>query len=257
MRLQGNLRLQGKTAMVTGAGRGIGAAIAEALAAEGAAVAVCDLDAAAAAKTAAGLAERHGVRAVGVAVDIADSAAVRAAVSRVRSDLGPPDILVNNAGIDVIELFVDSAEETWDKIIAVNLRGTIAVTRAVLDGMIERGSGRIIHIASDAGRVGSSGEAVYSATKGGVIAFGKALAREVAQHGITVNSVCPGPTDTALLDQVAAYSQKLRDGLARAIPLRRVGQPDDIAPAVAFLASDQAAYITGQTLSVSGGLTMA
>ena len=168
------------------------------------------------------------MRAVGVAVDIADSAAVRAAVSRVRSELGPPDILVNNAGIDVIELFVDSAEETWDKIIAVNLRGTITVTRAVLNGMIERGGGRIIHIASDAGRVGSSGEAVYSATKGGVIAFGKALAREVAQHGITVNSVCPGPTDTALLDQVAAYSQKLRDGLARAIPLRRVGQPGDI-----------------------------
>ena len=117
----------------------------------------------------------------------------------------------------MIELFTDSAEQTWDKIIAVNLRGTITVTRAVLDGMIERGGGRIIHIASDAGRVGSSGEAVYSATKGGVIAFGKALAREVARHGITVNSVCPGPTDTALLDQVAAYSQKLRDG---AVPRR-------------------------------------
>jgi 2-hydroxycyclohexanecarboxyl-CoA dehydrogenase len=244
------MRLQGKTAMVTGAGRGIGAAIAEALAAEGAAVAACDLDGAAAATTAAGLAKRHGARAVGAEVDIADSAAVRAVVSRVRSELGPPDILVNNAGIDVIELFVDSAEETWDKIIAVNLRGTMTVTRAVLDRMIERGSGRIIN-------VGSSGEAVYSATKGGIIAFGKALAREVARHGITVNSVCPGPTDTALLDQVAAYSQKLRDGLARAIPLRRVGQPADIAPAVAFLASDQAAYITGQTLSVSGGLTMA
>ena len=251
------MRLQGKTAMVTGAGRGIGQAIAEALAAEGAAVAVCDLDGMAAAMTAAGITKRHGTRAVGTEVDIADSAAVRAAVSRVRSELGPPDILVNNAGIDVIELFVDSVEETWDKIIAVNLRGTITVTHAVLGGMIERGSGRIIHIASDAGRVGSSGEAVYSATKGGIIAFGKALAREVARHGITVNSVCPGPTDTALLDQVAAYSQKLRDGLARAIPLGRVGQPVDIAPAVAFLASDQAAYITGQTLSVSGGLTMA
>jgi 2-hydroxycyclohexanecarboxyl-CoA dehydrogenase len=243
--------------MVTGAARGIGAAIAEVLAAEGAAVAVCDLDGAAAAKTAAGIAERHGARAFGVPADIADSAAVRAAVSAVRAELGAPDILVNNAGIDVIELFTDSAEQTWDKIIAVNLRGTITVTRAVLDEMIERGGGRIIHIASDAGRVGSSGEAVYSATKGGVIAFGKALAREVARHDITVNSVCPGPTDTALLDQVAAYSQKLRDGLSRAIPLRRIGQPGDIAPAVAFLASDEAAYITGQTLSVSGGLTMA
>ena len=251
------MRLHGKTAMVTGAGRGIGAAIADALASSGAAVAVCDLDGESAAKAAAGLAGRHGGRAVGLPVDIADSAAVRAAAARVASELGPVDILVNNAGIDVIELFVDSSEETWDRIIAVNLRGTITVTRAVLDGMIERGSGRIIHIASDAGRVGSSGEVVYSATKGGIIAFGKALAREVARHGITVNSVCPGPTDTALLGQVAAYSQKLRDGLERAIPLRRVGQPADIAGAVAFLASDEAAYVTGQTLSVSGGLTMA
>lgn len=251
------MRLQGKTALVTGAGRGIGEAIADALAAGGAAVAVCDVDGASAAKTAAGLAERHGGRAAGVPVDIADSTAVRAAVSRTESELGPVDILVNNAGIDVVELFVDSSEKTWDRIIAVNLRGTITVTRAVLDGMIERGSGRIIHIASDAGRVGSSGEVVYSATKGGIIAFGKALAREVARHGITVNSVCPGPTDTALLGQVAAYSQKLRDGLARAVPLGRVGQPADVAGAVAFLASDDAAYITGQTLSVSGGLTMA
>jgi 2-hydroxycyclohexanecarboxyl-CoA dehydrogenase len=251
------MRLRGKTAMVTGAGRGIGAAIAEALAADGAAVAACDLDGAAAAKTAAGIAERHGVRTLAVPVDIADSAAVWAAARDVQSELGGIDILVNNAGIDVVELFVDSAEQTWDKIIAVNLRGTITVTRAVLDGMIERGGGRIIHIASDAGRVGSSGEVVYSATKGGIIAFGKALAREVARHGITVNSVCPGPTDTALLDQVAAYSQKLRDGLARAVSLHRVGQPADVAPAVAFLASDEAGYITGQTLSVSGGLTMA
>jgi 2-hydroxycyclohexanecarboxyl-CoA dehydrogenase len=249
--------LQGKTALVTGAGRGIGEAIADALAASGAAVAVGDLDGAAAAKSAAGISERHGGRTAGLAVDIADSAAVRDAVARAESELGPVDVLVNNAGIDVIELFVDSAEQTWDRIIAVNLRGTITVTRAVLDGMIERGGGRIIHIASDAGRVGSSGEVVYSATKGGIIAFGKALAREVARHGITVNSVCPGPTDTALLAQVAAYSQKMHDGLARAIPLRRVGEPADIAGAVAFLASDQAAYITGQTLSVSGGLTMA
>jgi 2-hydroxycyclohexanecarboxyl-CoA dehydrogenase len=251
------MRLDGKIALVTGAGRGIGAAIAEALAAAGAAVAVCDLDGAAAAKTASGLTERHGQRAAGLPADIADSAAVHAAVSRAEAELGPIDILVNNAGIDAIERFVDSTEETWDRIIAVNLRGTIAVTRAVLDSMIERGGGRIIHIASDAGRVGSSGEVVYSATKGGIIAFGKALAREVARDRITVNSVCPGPTDTALLDQVAAYSQKLRDGLARAIPLRRVGEPADVAAAVVFLASDEAGYITGQTLSVSGGLTMA
>jgi len=251
------MRLDGKTALVTGSGRGIGAAIADVLAAAGAAVAAGDIDETAAAKTAAAIAERHGTRAAGLGVAIADSASVRAAVRQAGSELGPVDILVNNAGIDVVELFVDSAEETWDRIIAVNLRGTITVTRAVLDGMIERGGGRIIHIASDAGRVGSSGEVVYSATKGGIIAFGKALAREVARHGITVNSVCPGPTDTALLGQVAAYSQKLRDGLERAIPLRRVGQPADVAAAVAFLASAEAGYITGQTLSVSGGLSMA
>src|SRR4051812_933010 len=241
----GRVRLRGKTAMVTGGARGIGAAIA-----------VCDLDGEAAAKTAAGIAERHGARTAGVPADIADSAAVRAAVNRVRAELGPPDILVNNAGIDVIELFTDSAEETWDRIIAVNLRGTITMTRAVLDSMTERGGGRIVHIASDAGRVGSSGEVVYSATKGGVIAFGKALAREVARHGITVNSVCPGPTDPALLGKVADYSQKMYDAPVRAIPLRRVAQPAEIAGVVAFLASDDAAYMTGQTLSVSGGLTM-
>lgn len=243
-------------ALITGAGRGIGAAIADRLARGGAAVAVCDLDAAAAREVAAGLTERHGVRALGVAADIADGEAVRAAVAEVARELGPVDVLVNNAAIDVIGRFVDSGEETWDRIIAVNLRGTMTVTRAVLDPMIERGRGRIIHIASDAGRVGSSGEVVYSATKGGVIAFGKALAREVARHGITVNSLCPGPTDTALLGQVAEYSQKMYDATLRAIPLRRVAEPADIAGVVAFLASDDAAYMTGQTLSVSGGLTM-
>src|SRR5213075_2147216 len=147
-----------------------------------------------------------------------------------------------------------STEDEWDRVIAINLKGPINCSRAVLDAMIDRKSGRIVNIASDAGRVGSSGEAVYSATKGGVIAFTKTLAREMARHGITVNCVCPGPTETALLGQVAEYSQKLYEGLARAIPLRRTAQPTDIAPAVAFLLSDGAAYITGQTLSVSGGL---
>ncbi|MBA2945739.1 SDR family NAD(P)-dependent oxidoreductase [Streptomyces himalayensis] len=250
------MSVRDKVALVTGAGRGIGEAIADALAAAGASVAVCDVDAEAAGKVAAQLAERYGVRAMGVGADISDSAAVRAAVARVTAELGPVDVLVNNAAVDVIGRFVDSTEDTWDRIISVNLRGTITMTRAVLDSMIERGGGRIIHIASDAGRVGSSGEVVYSATKGGVIAFGKALAREVARHGITVNSVCPGPTDTALLGQVAEYSQKMYDATVRAIPLRRVAQPGEIAGVVAFLASDDAAYMTGQTLSVSGGLTM-
>lgn len=250
------MRLQGKIALVTGAGRGIGAAIADALAADGAVVAACDVDGGAATETAAALAGLYGANAIGVTADISDSASVRAAADEVKSRLGPVGILVNNAAIDVIERFVDNTEETWDRIIAVNLRGTITVTRACLDHMIELGAGRIVNIASDAGRVGSSGEVVYSATKGGIIAFGKALAREVARNDITVNSVCPGPTDTALLGQVAAYSQKMHDALTRAIPLRRVGQPGDVAAAVAFLASGDASFITGQTLSVSGGLTM-
>jgi 2-hydroxycyclohexanecarboxyl-CoA dehydrogenase len=247
------MSLDGSVALVTGAARGIGAAIAHRLADAGATVVVADLDGDAAASTAGTLAGK----AIGVAIDVSSSASVDRALARVRADVGPPDILVNNAGIDVIKPFVDSTEDEWDRIIAVNLKGPINCTRAVLDAMIERKSGRIVNIASDAGRVGSSGEAVYSATKGGVIAFTKTLAREAARHGITVNCVCPGPTETALLGQVAEYSQKLYEGLSRAIPLGRTAQPDDIAPAVAFLASPEAGYITGQTLSVSGGLTMA
>ncbi len=246
-----------RVAAVTGAARGIGAAIAHALAADGWSVAVCDLDEAAATATAATLTADHGLPAAGIAVDIASTDSVRAAVVRIESDVGPILALVNNAGIDVIKPFIDSTEDEWDRIIAVNLKGTIACCRAVLDGMAERNEGRIVTIASDAGRVGSSGEAVYSATKGGVIAFTKTFAREGAQYGITANCVCPGPTETALLAQVAAYSEKLYSGLARAIPLGRTAQPEDIAPAVAFLVSDGARYITGQTLSVSGGLTMA
>lgn len=247
----------GRVAVVTGAVRGIGAAIAEGLAEAGHDVAVLDLDGEAARKTAAGLAERFGIRAVGAAVDIADQASVPDSLAEVTAALGPVEVLVNNAGVDVIKPFLESTEAEWARIVGVNLLGTVRITRAVLDSMVERGWGRIVMIASDAGRVGSSGEVVYSGSKGGVIAFGKALAREVARHGVTVNSVCPGPTDTALLDQVAQANQRLYDGLAKAIPLRRIGNPRDIAPAVAFLASEGAGYVTGQTLSVSGGLTMA
>mgnify|MGYP000078826142 CR=1 FL=1 len=246
-----------RVALITGAARGIGAATAHALATDGWSVAVGDLDGEAATATAAEIAAAHDVGAIGVGMDVADLASVRDAVGRVEDGLGPVEALVNNAGIDVIKPFLDSTEEEWDRIIAVNLRGTIASCRAVLDGMVGRGSGRIVSIASDAGRVGSSGEAVYSATKGGVISFTKTLARETARHGIRVNCVSPGPTETALLAQVAEYSDRLYAGLARAIPLGRTAQPEDIAPAVAFLVSDAAGYITGQTLSVSGGLTMA
>lgn len=244
-------------ALVTGAARGIGAAIADALAADGFAVAIGDLDPASASATASRIAADRATPTMAVAMDIAALSDVRAAIAQVEAVLGPLTAIVNNAGIDVIKPFIESTEEEWDRIIAVNLRGTINVCRAALDGMIARKQGRIVNIGSDAGRVGSSGEAVYSATKGGVIAFSKTLAREVARHGITVNCVCPGPTETALLGQVAKYSQKLYDGLSRAIPLGRTAQPTDIAPAVAFLLSNGAAYITGQTLSVSGGLTMA
>jgi 2-hydroxycyclohexanecarboxyl-CoA dehydrogenase len=249
------VRFTGKTALVTGAARGIGAAIATYLAAEGARVAVCDIDADAAHKVAEGLTTR-GIPCFGQLVDLADLGSIKTAVAAVIGALGPIDILVNNAGIDRIERFLDSVPATWDQLIDVNLRGTIAMCHEVAPGMTERGSGRIINIASDAGRVGSSGEVVYSGTKGGVIAFSKGLAREVAKAGVTVNVVCPGPTDTALLDQVAEASQRLYEGLARAIPMGRIATPADIAPAVAFFASDDAGYVTGQTLSVSGGLTM-
>ena len=196
-------------------------------------------------------------RGLALVMDVSDARSVRAAVDEAEARLGPIDALVNNAGIDVIGPFLESREEDWERLWAVNLRGTLLATRAVLHGMVARERGRIVNIGSDAGRVGSSGEAVYSATKGGVIAFTKTLAREVARHGVTVNCVCPGPTDTALLEQVRDYDEKLHASLARAIPLRRLGRPEDVAAAVVFLASDAAAYITGQTLSVSGGLTMA
>lgn len=242
-----------KVALVTGAGGGIGSAIARHLAEAGFSVAAADLDLTTATAVAKGL----PTPSVGIEVDISDSAAVAAAVARVEAELGPVDVLVNNAGIDKIEPFVQSTEDTWRKVVDVNYLGTVIVTRAVLDGMIERGFGRIIHVASDAGRVGSSGEVVYSGTKGAMIAFGKALAREVATKGVTVNAVCPGPTDTALLKQVSDLSEKMFDAMRRAVPMKRIGTPDDVAPAVVFFASEGAAFITGQTLSVSGGLTMA
>lgn len=250
--------LAGRVALVTGGAGGIGRAIVAALYAEGACVAVADLDGDGAAAYAATLqrAGTGGSGAVGIRIDVSNSSDVGAAIAVAERELGPVEVLVNNAGIDVIEPFVQSKEQTWRRIVEVNYLGPVLCTRAVLDGMIERGYGRIISISSDAGKVGSSGEVVYSGTKGGLIAFSKALAREVATSGITVNCVCPGPTDTPLLDQIAERSQKMYDSLARAVPMRRLGQPADIAPAVVFLASDGAAFITGQALSVSGGLTM-
>jgi 2-hydroxycyclohexanecarboxyl-CoA dehydrogenase len=251
----------GGLAVVTGAGGGIGRAIVADLTRAGYTVAACDLDLDAATAALKGADEQQtgtGQPAGGAyQMDISNSGQVTEVVARITEDLGPVQVLVNNAGIDKIEPFIESTEPTWRRIIEVNYLGTVIVTRAVLDGMLDRRYGRIVNIASDAGRVGSSGEVVYSGTKGAVIAFSKALARETATSNITVNTVCPGPTDTPLLDQVAQQSQKRFDALARAVPMKRIATPADIAPAITFFAHPSSAYITGQTLSVSGGLTMA
>lgn len=247
--------LAGKVALVTGGGSGIGRAIAQRLGAEGARVAVADLDVEGAQATVAPLAERG----VAVRADVTDFAAAQVAVRHVAERFGPVEILVNNAGWDRIEPFVENTPDLWDKVIAINLRGPIHFTRCVLDGMTAAKRGKIIFISSDAGRVGSSGEAVYAACKGGVISFAKTLARELARSRINVNVVCPGPTNTRLLEQITAQPDGARviEAMVRAIPFRRLGEPDDVAGAVAFFASADADFITGQVLSVSGGLTMA
>lgn len=249
-------RLAGRIALVTGGGSGIGRATCERLAREGARVAVADIDAAAASAAAAALGGPDSAR--GLAMDVADFAQVGAAVAEIRDAWGPIDILVNCAGWDRMEPFRNNTPELWSRLIDINLRGPIHCCRAVLDDMTARNAGKIISISSDAARVGSSGEAVYSACKGGIISFSKTLARELARHRISVNVICPGPTDTPLLrGMVAAGNEKLVDALTRAIPFGRLAAPHEIAAAVAFFASPDADFITGQVLSVSGGLTMA
>jgi 2-hydroxycyclohexanecarboxyl-CoA dehydrogenase len=251
-------RFEGKVVVVTGGGGGIGGATSRRFAAEGARVAVFDLNLDAARKVAAGIAAAGGV-AEAFACDIANRADVDAAVTAVEARLGPIDVLVNNAGWDVFRPFVKTQPAQWEKLIAVNLTGALHMHHAVLPGMAARKSGRIVNIASDAARVGSSGEAVYAACKGGLVAFSKTIAREHARHGVTVNVVCPGPTDTALFAEYkegAGNPEKLLEAFTRSIPLGRIGQPDDLPGAILFFASDDAAYVTGQVLSVSGGLTM-
>jgi 2-hydroxycyclohexanecarboxyl-CoA dehydrogenase len=243
--------LENKVVLVTGAGRGMGRSIAERLAGEGARVAVTDVDEKSALETAAGLEGAAGFR-----LDITDAGEVTRRMDEIVAALGPVDALVNNAGWDRAAPFLETDEDFWDRVIDINLRGPIRMTKAVLPQMVERQRGRIVNISSDAGRVGSTGESVYSACKAGIIGFGKTVAREVARHGITVNAICPGPTDTALLAEFAQGNEKLIEALKKGIPMRRLGQPDDVAGAVTFMLSDDAGFITGQTLSVSGGLTM-
>lgn len=250
--------LKGSSALVTGGGGAIGRAICLRLAEEGCSVGVVDKNAAGAADTARTI-EAAGGRARAVPVDITVHEAVLAAVEEFEKAVAPTDILVNAAGWDRVGPFLDSEPAFWDAIIAINLRGPLSMHKAVAGGMVARGRGRIVNISSDAGRVGSSGEAVYSACKGGIIAFSKTLARELAPARINVNVVCPGPTDTPLFNSFIGEGEEGRriyEGLKKAIPFKRIGQPDDVPGIVAFLASADAAYITGQVISVSGGLTM-
>jgi len=243
-------------AIVTGGAGGIGGGIARRLARAGFAVGILDRDLAGAESACAAVREL-GVESAAADADITDDAQVQRAFVQLRERLGPPRVLVNNAGWDSFARFRDSTAELWDRVIAINFRGLLSCTHAALADVCAAGErGRVISIASDAGRVGSSGEAVYSGCKAAIIGFSKALAREVARHGIHVNVVCPGPTNTPLLAEVGADNPNLVQALAKAVPWKRIGEPEDISGAVAFLLSDDAAFITGQTISVSGGMSM-
>lgn len=250
--------MRSKVAVVTGGSRGIGLAVAVRFLREGGHVAVLDIRGGSA-DSLAGEADKSGSRLLHIPADVASYPKVREAGDKVRAEFGRVDVWVNNAGWDRIASFLSTTPEDWEKVVGINLMGVVHGTRVALEGMVaEKGGGAIVNIASDAGRVGSSGEAVYSAAKGGVIAFTKAIAREVARHGIRVNCVCPGPTDTPLLAEnfESEDGRRIIDSMKRAIPFRRLGTPEEIASAVRFLASDEASYITGQVLSVNGGLNM-
>ena len=249
--------LEGRSAIVTGAAHGIGLAIANRLAEEGCVLGLFDIDESGAREVETAI-RASGGKATAFGVDITDHAAVGKAVAEFEAASGPPAFLVNNAGWDRVKNFLDTDRAFWDRVIAINLYGPLNMHHVVLAGMAKRGFGRVVNIASDAGRVGSSGEAVYSACKGGIVALTKTLAREFVAKGVILNCVCPGPTDTAILKSFVdgPDGAKILEGLRRAVPMKRVGEPEDYPGLVAFLLSDDAAYMTGQVISVSGGLTM-
>ena len=249
--------LEGKVAIVTGGGQGIGRALSLRMAEEGAKVAIFDLKAEAGEETAA--LAKSGAIVKTYVLDVGDQDAVKAAVDQVEADLGPIWALVNNAGWDQPAPFLSTDKALWDKIIRINLYGPLNTHHAVAPLMVMRRGGRIINIASDAARVGTSNEAVYSACKGGLISFTKSIARELATKGVLLNVVCPGPTNTPMMASVLGEGEqavKWKDAMVRGIPMKRMGEPEDYAGLVAFLASDDASYITGQTFSVSGGMNM-
>jgi 2-hydroxycyclohexanecarboxyl-CoA dehydrogenase len=257
--VEGGQDVRGRVTLISGAARGIGRACALALADAGSSVAVADLREQQAAAVARDI-RALGGEALAFAMDVTDPEAVGAGVVRTRDALGPIEVLVNCAGWDEFKPFLATEEPFWRRVIAINFEGCLRTTAAVIGGMAERRWGRIVNVSSDAARVGSAQEAVYAGSKAGVIAFTKTIAREFARTGVTANVVCPGPTETDMLREMAAGApdaERLVDALTRAVPMRRLGRPPDVAHAVAFLASEQAGYITGQTLSVSGGLTMA
>ncbi len=248
-----------RVALVTGGGSGIGRQICLALAAQGRRVVAADLNEAGAAETALQVVAAGGVG-IGIGIDVTSLDSIHQGRLQVVDELGPVEILVNCAGWDVLMPFLDTDEAFWDKVIDINYKGVLRTVHTCLPSMVEAGWGRVVNISSDAARVGSSLEAVYSGAKGGVISFSKTIAREVARKGVTCNVVCPGPTDTPLLDGIVQASdngEKVIGAMARAVPMKRVGQPYEVASAVAYFASEEAGFITGQTLSVSGGLTMA
>jgi 2-hydroxycyclohexanecarboxyl-CoA dehydrogenase len=248
------MRLQGRTALVTGGASGIGAATSRRLAAEGARVAVCDVNYELARDVAA------EIDAEAFAMDVTDTASVGEAVGKAKEELGIPTVLVNNAGTDEFAFFQNTDEGLWQRVLDVNLVGVLRVSHALLPGMIEQGGGRIVNVASEAGRVGSNGSAAYSAAKGGVIGFTKALAREAGRYGVLCSAVAPGPIDTPLLnrapEQLGDLGRKVVDVMVGSTVLRRMGKPDEVAAVIAFLCSDDASYVTGQALGVSGGLAM-